>query len=296
MPFSEVSQNLHISSPEPEKRSFGQEELITAQVALAQKLSQFLDIPVADAIAWYTPMYRRVVGTGMGPGMETSEEWKAFTSGISRDSSPAEAAKLILQRHDEEPSRYRRTPNARDRLRAAIPQSLSERDPKKPTVHFGSLHYDYYDDDNVVDLHFWFEGDTAGFGGLSNDFRDLLADVRSRHSDAQRVEGCSWLLDPRLGAVARRWLTPELAASVTPMAFKSAFRSGSLWGQFYRAEGGLDRKRLQTFTESVARATSAAEIMAAFPYWPHKMEGSLDRLYERYRVEDSQMIVSDAMQ
>lgn len=152
---------------------------------------------------------------------------------------------------------------------------------------FGCFEYHYDPETHTVGLHFG-NLDTSGQRALSRErrserlreLRALFTDARRRHPEAETVQGGSWLYH----LPSYRALFPsEYVASATPVC--PGFTYFDVWGQFLDGTWEVRPEPTQSFRARLEQAQSHADLEASFPFWPLRVQGSIQLHYDFYGVE-----------
>ena len=132
----------------------------------------------------------------------------------------------------------------------------------------GLFSYQLYVDQKVVRLHFgnW---DTSGFGPLSHqrqqarmdELRAMFQHIRQDHSDAERVQGGTWLYNRQEYC---RLFPPEYGASA--QVDPPHLLARGLWGQFLRHGNRMNEEMTTRFLGNVERLQTAEAYASCFPY------------------------------
>ncbi len=236
-------------------------EYFDAQVQFAQKWSAITGEAFPKVLMQKTALYRRL--TQERPPKEVAEQWARLVGEAGADHQQI-AAHLYDVYKDQPDSVYTQ--------------------PEHPHA-FG---YDYYDDQHKVKIHFTSPVRGASsfasenMSVLRDEFKRMLQDAAAQHPDATTLVTGSWL---RSTDAYQSFSPPNIAAQESLMSPDMSFAGDSLWGQFVSKTGNINRVVYDKFVDTVGKAETVEDLLAAFPYQVMKAEDPIDKYYEYYGVK-----------
>ncbi|MEK7105658.1 MAG: hypothetical protein AAB865_03175 [Patescibacteria group bacterium] len=155
---------------------------------------------------------------------------------------------------------------------------------------FGCFRFDYEEETRNVKIHFG-NNDPSPHGPLSKEQMDerikeltaMFGYIKEHCKDAKTVEGNSWLYNRK----EYRRLFPDSYTKIMEPDLTN-FRSGSLWGQFVKSEGGIDTKAkaemLQKVRDIPPDELTAERLADCFENKIQMVRGSIEDFYKMYGI------------
>lgn len=239
------------------------EAYFALQFTFARRMVALTGQPLAQALLDLTAFYK-ILGC---PGDFDAGEpvWRALLAGVEAAATDEDAARrahgYYLSRLDQ------------------IPRFSHER-------HWGCFGFEWRPEQAAARIHFSNQ-DAPEPGALSHlrvaarreELRTMFAAAREELPAAQWVIGGSWLYNLE---AYRRLFPPAYAASATPTEPETQFRS--LWGQFLRSDGALNKERAATLLARVSALSDPAHYAACFPYQVMQTRAPIADFYAFYGV------------
>lgn len=265
-------------------------EYLEAQVLFASRWSELTRTPYDVALLRNTALYRRIVGSKLKPGEAIDDRWSNLMGKIGPELTASEASELMFGIYKQQAHAIYTPPNY----------------PKDDKKHFGYFSFVYYQNNtanegrNSIKVHF-LNPIRGGIGSLHpslmperrESLRNMFSHIQEAHPNATHVMGGSWLYhipqyrDTFPDAFTRdmKTLVPREFEADFPSAIGNmSFNGDSLWGQFVNRFGGPRTKALLPFTESVSRASSALELIKAFPHLPLQPMCEIGHFYQELNI------------
>jgi len=110
------------------------------------------------------------------------------------------------------------------------------------------------------------------------ELKEMFEYISRYHSDAQFVEGCSWLYSYE--AYCR--LFPQEYIGGLELVKEIPVRIHSAWGQFLNSSGEIDFERVATFKQKIDTTTSLNELFDSFPFRIYRDRAEIKFFYLFY--------------
>jgi hypothetical protein len=229
------------------------------QEYFARKISDISGTPFGETLLSYTSYYKRI---GAEPWDYSKENplWKCLIERINCGQSPARAA---FELH-----------------RTSLVKSIDT------TKRFGCMGFSLRG--TTIVMHFRNDFSST-YGPLSRhnrkdrllELKEIFEHIFRYHSEAQMVEGCSWLYSYD---VYCRLFPPEYIAGLELMK-ETPVRIHSAWGQFLNSSGEMDSERVRIFKQKIDATTSLNEMLDSFPFRIFSARAAIKFFYSFYLDE-----------
>jgi hypothetical protein len=232
------------------------------QLDFAETLAAKSDIPLDEAVTFYTNLHRRF-GFGRPAQGKRSAAWDAFARDLVGLTTRDERLACVMEL-------------ARERF-------VSWSDPARG--RFGCFAFDP-PQQGAVRIHFSPNDTEGGVGPLSrakvakrvNELREMFAFLRAEHPESRVVVGGSWLYHIE---AYRRLFPPAYIASLALHTSPSALTGGSWWGQFLDHDQNVLAERVDAFSKNLLHLEPAA-AWKVFPMPAMTARAGIDVFHEHY--------------
>ncbi|HEY0752774.1 MAG TPA: hypothetical protein VGD98_02250 [Ktedonobacteraceae bacterium] len=243
------------SSPFYPKRFFD------LQLRFAQKIAELSQQPLAEAVLYYTALYRIL---GLDWSLDPANPaWQEYLQQLQQEQADAERTYQFYLLRDQ-----------------YMPKFTAQ-------THWGCFAYDYNVETRAIHLHFANQ-DTSGYGALSShqratrisELRAMFQHIQESRPEAALVRGTSWLYHRE----AYRRLFPALYGQSVQVASNPNLSARALWGQFLQHDWQVNEEMLSTFFQRIEQLNDAESCMHCFPYTVLQTESLIYPFYAFYGI------------
>jgi hypothetical protein len=231
------------------------------QLALAEKIADLLQQPIAQVLLRFTAFYRIF---GLDWSLDPANPvWQNYTQELQIEPDKGNFTyQFYLQRYP------------------TIPKFTDEE-------HWGCFAFDYNTKTRAIKLHFS-DQDKSGYGPLSSqrisfrnaELRTMFQHIQQKHPDATLVLGGSWLYNWE----SYKRLFPQPFVQSARKQEMPALYGRALWNQFLRRGWSIHQETVSLFLQQVGQLERVEDYPHCFPYPVLLTEAPIHLFYEFFSI------------